>query len=140
NLIALDAATGERVAEFGANGAAPMGVGFGGAPTIFRHVAIVGAGVGEVPSGPPGNTRAVDVRTGEKLWEFSSVAQPGQPGHEPGLDGGWQPLSGANTWAFAAPVDAGLGLVYVPLSSPAPNYYGGARPGANAYGNSIVAI
>ena len=140
NLVALDAATGEPVAEFGTNGVAPMGVGYGGTPTIYRHVAIVGAGVGEVPKGPPGNTRAFDVRTGEKLWEFSSIAQPGQPGHDTWLDDGWQGLSGTNMWAFAAPVDVERGLVYVPLSSPAPNYYGGARLGANAYGNSIVAI
>jgi quinoprotein glucose dehydrogenase len=140
NLVALDAATGEPVPEFGTNGLVAMGVGYGGTPTIYRHVAIVGASVVEVPSGPAGNTRAFDVRTGEKLWEFASVAQPGQPGHETWLDDGWEGLSGTNMWAFAAPVDAERGIVYVPLSSPAPNYYGGARPGANAYGNSIVAI
>src|SRR5690606_14327614 len=64
NLVALDAATGEPIAEFGNDGVAPMGVGYGGTPTIYRHVAIVGASVGEIPRGPAGNTRAFDVRTG----------------------------------------------------------------------------
>ena len=43
-------------------------------------------------------------------------------------------------WAFLAPVDAERGIVYLPIGSPATNYYGGDRPGNNAYGNSIVAV
>ena len=43
-------------------------------------------------------------------------------------------------WAFHAPVDAERGIVYIPIGSPATNYYGGDRPGNNAYGNSIVAV
>ena len=39
-----------------------------------------------------------------------------------------------------APVDAERGIVYLPIGSPATNYYGGDRPGNNAYGNSIVAV
>jgi glucose dehydrogenase len=55
-------------------------------------------------------------------------------------DSGWQNRSGANMWAFHAPVDAERGIVYIPVGSPATNYYGGDRPGNNAYGNSIVAV
>ena len=43
-------------------------------------------------------------------------------------------------WAFHAPVDVERGIVYIPIGSPATNYYGGDRPGNNAYGNSIVAV
>jgi quinoprotein glucose dehydrogenase len=42
---------------------------------------------------------------------------------------GWQNRSGANMWAFMAPVDAERGIVYLPIGSPATNYYGGDRPG-----------
>ena len=52
----------------------------------------------------PGNTRAFDVRTGRKLWEFSSVAQPGTPGNET-WGNGWKGRSGTNMWGFTAPVD-----------------------------------
>ena len=146
-LYAIDAATGKPAAGFGENGSIAVGaVPYGGTPTIYRNVAIIGAATQEVPQGPPGNPRAFDVVTGKKLWEFWSVAQPGQPGHETwGMassnnSGGWQQRSGANMWAFHAPVDAERGIVYIPIGSPATNYYGGDRPGNNAYGNSIIAV
>ena len=37
-------------------------------------------------------------------------------------------------------VDAARGLVFVPTSSPSPDYYGGERLGANRYANSVVAL
>jgi quinoprotein glucose dehydrogenase len=33
-----------------------------------------------------------------------------------------------------------VGYLYMPIDGPASNYYGGDRPGANLYGNSIVAV
>ncbi|MFS8607273.1 MAG: PQQ-binding-like beta-propeller repeat protein, partial [Gammaproteobacteria bacterium] len=45
-----------------------------------------------------------------------------------------------NMWAFAAPVDAARGIVYLPIAGPAANYYGGDRPGINLFANSIVAV
>jgi quinoprotein glucose dehydrogenase len=138
-MIAVDAATGEPASGFGDNGSAAVGVPYGGTPTIYRHVAIIGAAVGELPQGPPGNTRGFDVRTGEQLWEFNSVPQPGEPYHHTWGDG-WVERSGTNQWAFAAPVDIERGIVYTALSSPSPNYYGGGRPGDNVFGNSIVAL
>jgi len=155
-LYAVDAATGQPSAGFGEDGSvvttsegklARNGiVSYGGTPTIYRNVAIIGAATQEVPQDMPGNPRAFDIITGKKLWEFWTVAQPGQPGHDSwGLaeshnDSGWQNRSGANMWAFMAPVDAERGIVYLPIGSPATNYYGGDRPGNNAYGNSIVAV
>src|SRR5690606_40934889 len=74
-----------------------------------------------------------------KLWEFQTVPRPGEPFNETWGDG-WENRSGTNMWAFAAPVDAARGIVYLPIAGPAPNYYGGGRPGANVFGNSIVAV
>src|SRR5688572_22238848 len=146
-LYAIDAATGKPAAGFGENGSIAVGaVSYGGTPTIYRNVAIIGAATQEVPEGPPGNPRAFDVVTGKKLWEFWSVPRPGQPGHETWGQSashntsGWERRSGANMWAFHAPVDAERGIVYIPIGSPATNYYGGDRPGNNAYGNSIIAV
>lgn len=139
-LIALDAATGEPAEGFGESGGVDIGVPYGGTPVIHRHAAILGAAVGELPQGPPGNSRAFDVRTGEKLWEFWTAPRPGEPFNETWHDGSWEGRSGTNMWAFSAPVDTELGLVYLPISSPSPNYYGGDRPGDNVFGNSIVAV
>jgi glucose dehydrogenase len=139
NLIALDAATGTPAAGFGTNGAVDVGIPYGGTPTIFENVAIIGAASGEVPQGPAGNPRAFDVRTGTKLWEFQTVPRPGEPFNETWGDG-WEGRGGTNMWAFAAPVDAALGLAYLPIAGPAANYYGGDRPGNNVFANSIVAV
>ena len=139
NLIALDAATGTPAAGFGTNGAVNVGVPYGGTPTVFENVAIIGAASGEVPQGPPGNPRAFDVRTGAKLWEFQTVPRAGEPFNETWGDG-WQGRGGTNMWAFASPIDATRGIAYLPIAGPAANYYGGDRPGNNAFANSIVAV
>jgi len=139
-LLALDARTGQPVSGFGQAGYADVGVSYGGTPTITGDVAIIGAATLENPLGVPGNSRAFDVRTGKKLWEFQSVPGPGQVGHDTWLDAGWWGRSGTNMWGFFAPVDEATGTAYLPLGSPSPNYWGGSRPGANLFGNSIVAV
>jgi glucose dehydrogenase len=138
-IVALDAATGKAVDSFGTGGHIDVGVPFGGTPTIFRNVAIIGAASGEVPQGPPGNPRAYDVVTGQKLWEFWTVPRAGEPFNETWGDG-WEGRGGTNMWGFNASVDTTRGLAYLPIAGPAPNYYGGDRPGANLFGNSIVAV
>ena len=140
SMLALDAATGQPSTGFGEGGIIDVGISYGGTPTIAEDVAIIGAATLENQPGDPGNTRAFDVRTGRKLWEFSSVAQPGTPGNETWGSNGWVGRSGTNMWGFGAPVDLDQGIVIVALGSPAPNYWGGERPGANLFGNSLVAI
>ncbi|HEX5048534.1 MAG TPA: PQQ-binding-like beta-propeller repeat protein [Gammaproteobacteria bacterium] len=139
NLVAIDAATGKAAAGFGTDGLVNIGVPYGGTPTVFKNVAIVGAASGEVPQGPAGNPRAFDVRTGAKLWEFQTVPQAGQPFNDT-WGGGAEGRAGTNMWGFAAPIDAERGIAYLPIAGPAANYYGGDRPGVNAFGNSIVAV
>jgi len=139
NLIALDAATGTPAAGFGSSGAVNVGVSYGGTPTVFDNVAIIGAASGEVPQGPPGNPRAFDVRTGAKLWEFQTVPRAGEPFNDT-WGNGWEGRGGTNMWGFATPIDAARGIAYLPIAGPAANYYGGDRPGNNAFGNSIVAV
>ena len=138
-LVALDAATGMPAAGFGTGGAIEVGVPYNGVPSIYRNVAVIGANVGELTEGPPGNPRAFDIVTGQKLWEFWTVPQPGQPFHDTWGEG-WKNRSGTNMWAFSAPIDAERGIVYLPIAGPAYNYWGGDRPGNNAFANSIVAV
>src|SRR3569833_185474 len=140
HMIGLDAKTGALVTTFGEGGYVDVGVSWGGTPTISQNIAIIGAATVEDPYGVPGNERAFDVVTGKKVWEFQTVAQPNQPGHETWLDSGWWGRSGTNQWGFAAPVDEDLGLGFIPVGNPSHNYYGGDRPGANKYGNSVVAV
>ncbi|MFZ0694195.1 MAG: PQQ-binding-like beta-propeller repeat protein, partial [Alphaproteobacteria bacterium] len=138
-MIALDAASGKIISSFGKDGVVDMAVGYNGVPTIYKNIAILGASVGELPVGPPGDTRGFDVVTGELLWTFHTVPQPGETGHETWLDDGWKGRSGTNVWGWYMTVDAKTNTVFMPIGGPSPNYYGGDRPGANLFGNSIVA-
>ena len=140
HMLALDAKTGELVKSFGEGGYIDVGVAYAGTPTISQNIAIIGAAALENPYGVPGNERAFDVITGKKAWEFSTVALPNQPGHETWLDSGWWGRSGTNQWGFAAPVDEEMGVAFLPVGNPSHNYWGGDRPGANKYGNSVVAV
>ena len=140
SLFALDAATGQRVPGFGRNGELDMGVPYNAPPTIYRDLLFVGANVAEMQVGPPGNTRAYDVRTGEKRWEFHTVPQPGEAGHESWLNEGWKGRSGTNVWVWYMTVDERRGILYMPVGGPSANYWGGDRPGANLFGNSLVAV
>jgi len=139
-LIALSANTGKLAPGFGREGEVDMVVPYNSVPLIYKNVAVVGANTPAGPIGAPGNARAYDARTGAKLWEFSSVAQPGQPGHDTWEGESWKDRSGANAWPFYFTVDKQRGLVYLPLASPAADFYGGDRKGANLYGNSVVAV
>jgi glucose dehydrogenase len=90
----------------------------------------------------PGYIRGFDVRTGQQLWRFNLVPEPGEFGAEtwergtaPGTDG----VGKNDAWATYS-ADPDLGLVYIPVGMPLMDEYGGHRPGDNLFGNSLVAI
>jgi len=157
-LVSLDADTGRRVATFGNAGIVDLRagleqgddwdvsqIGLHSPPTIANDVIIVGAA--HTPRAPEdqatnviGYIRGYDARTGEQLWTFHTVPQPGEPGYDSWLDGSAASAAG-NTGVWAAiSADAELGLAYLPVESPYSDMYGGLRPGANLYGESIVAV
>lgn len=150
-MIALNAADGSRAAGFGDQGEIDLGVAYSGVPTIVGDRIIIGAnffGPGEVhigpqleePRGQNGNSRAYDAVTGAKVWEYQTIPQPGEPGHETWGNDSWQNRTGNNVWTFSLTADEAAGLVYMPVSTPGANYYGGDRPGNNEPANSIVAL
>jgi quinoprotein glucose dehydrogenase len=138
-LVALDAATGQPAAGFGVDGGVEIGVPWNGVPLIYRNLAILGATTGELPMGLPGDTRAFDLRTGRKAWEFHTVPLPGEMGHDTWIDG-WRNRSGANVWTWSMTLDEARGILYMPVAGPAANYWGGDRPGNDLFANSIVAV
>ncbi len=140
SLVGLNANTGKIDPGFGKEGTVDMVVPYNGVPTVYKNIVLVGASTGEREDGPQGNSRAYDARTGAKLWEFQSVPRPGQPGHDTWLNDGWKNRSGVNTWGWFMSADEERGIVYMTFGAPAANYYGGDRPGANLYGNSVVAV
>ena len=130
----------DPAADFGTDGIVEIGVPWNGVPTIYRNVAILGATTGEVALAEPGDTRAFDIRTGKKLWDFHTVPLPGELGHNTWLDDGWREALRRERVGVVHdarrrarnPLHAGRG--------PAGNYWGGDRPGNNLFANSIVAV
>ena len=139
-LIAIDAATGALSAGFGAGGEVDLVVPYNSVPLVYRNVVVVGANTPPGTGGGIGNARAFDARTGAKLWEFSSVPQPGHVGHDTWEGDSWKGRLGVNAWPFYFTVDAARGLLFIPLASPIPGGFGGDRAGANLFGNSVVAV
>ena len=139
-LIALDAKTGTLEATFGRGGEVELNIPYNSVPFVHANVIVVGANTPPGAIGGIGNPRAYDARSGAKLWEFSSVAQPGQIGHDTWAGDSWKDRLGVNAWPFYFTFDEPRGLLYVPLASPIPGAYGGDRKGANLFGNSVVAL
>jgi glucose dehydrogenase len=150
-LLALNAQTGEKIPGFGNEGEVNLkeGVadGFPDAiyaetspPAIYGDLVITGAEVPESPGlGPRGDVRAWSVRNGKLVWTFHTVPQPGEAGHETWEGDGWKKRTGVNVWTSLT-VDAQRALVFLAIGSPAYDFYGGDRKGADLYGNCLVAL
>jgi quinoprotein glucose dehydrogenase len=138
--MALDAATGKPSEGFGTSGVVDIGVAWNGVPVVYKNLVMLGATVGEVPDGPPGDTRAYDARDGKKLWEFHTVPRQGEFGNDSWLNDSWKQRSGVNIWGWYMTLDEARGILYMPVGGPAANYWGGDRPGNNLFANSMVAV
>jgi glucose dehydrogenase len=142
NMMALNAASGKIDPGFGKEGIVDIAINWGGAPYVYKNLIFVGNNNGERSDGPVGDTKVYDARTGGELWRFRTIARPGDPGYNDSWQNDtWkQPRSGVNTWGWYFTVDEERDLIYVPIGTPAGNYFGGDRPGNNLYANSIVAV
>jgi quinoprotein glucose dehydrogenase len=152
-MIALDAKTGKPVPTFGTDGRVDLTQNLrrpvdrdyytmSSPPVIVRGVIVVGSSVmdwwGKRPS-PPGDVRGFDAVTGKLLWTFHTVAQQGEPGVETWENDSWKEAGNANVWAPMS-ADEEMGYVYLPVSTPTNDYYGGHRPGDGLYGDSLVCL
>jgi glucose dehydrogenase len=150
-LWAVDARTGELDRGFGESGKVDLRAGMADgfpesqygltSPTaVCGDVVVAGSLVSDgQPRGPSGDVRGFDARSGNVLWRFHTVPHAGEPGNETWEVGSWKDRSGVNAWSLLS-VDEARSLVFLPLTSPAYDFYGGDRKGANLYGDSVVAL
>lgn len=152
-LVALDAATGRPVPGFGVDGVVDLTTGLRwpvdfrhltgtSPPAVYRDIVIVGSAVSDnlvFPRDPPGDVQAFDARTGRRLWRWDPVPAAGHPGAETWDSVGRATAGHLNVWAPMT-VDTARGLVYLPVSTPSNDYYGGNRPGANLHAESLVCL
>jgi quinoprotein glucose dehydrogenase len=139
-LHAVDADTGKLCAGFGDNGILDINqwnktnniwpLSLLQPPTVYKDTLFIGwAGKDwAYKTNPPGTVFAVDARTGALKWTFHTlpddiVAQSGT----------------ANVWASMS-VDPDHGLLYLPISTASPDYYGGDRKEKLPFTDSITAL
>jgi quinoprotein glucose dehydrogenase len=115
---------------------------FASAPAVVGDVVVVGSASGDNGRvhAPSGTVRAFDARSGALRWTFDPIPRAFDPVASPSWQGDGAAGSGqANVWGSIT-VDAARDLVFLPTSSPSPDFFGGLRAGNNLYANSIVAL
>ncbi|WP_245426405.1 pyrroloquinoline quinone-dependent dehydrogenase [Phyllobacterium bourgognense] len=139
-LHSVDADTGKPCADFGKDGVVDINqwnvenakwpLSILQPPTVYKDFLFVGwAGKDWADAvDPPGTVFALDARTGALRWTFHA------------LDAADAAKSGtANVWASMA-VDRDRNLLFLPVSSPSPNFFGGNRLDAISLGTSVTAL
>src|SRR5690606_25873719 len=110
------------------------------APIIYKDLLIMGMRLSEGSDAAPGHIRAFDVHTGKRRWIFHTIPHPGEKGYESWEDpDAWKRVGGANNWAGMA-IDEKRGIVYIPLGSSTPDFYGKHRKGQNLFANCLLAL
>ena len=161
-LVATDAKSGELVDTFGDGGVLPV---FGRAlatkypdvyppgfdasslnyrinssPAYHDNTLYVASAISE-GNIPGGLVVAADATTGEIKWVFNTIPQRSQDEGWGFADPTWGDGKrvGAGIWTQPA-IDVELGLLYFNTANPNPPYDGSARPGANLFTNSTIAL
>jgi quinoprotein glucose dehydrogenase len=140
-LFALDAATGARCAGFGQGGVVDVTAGvrlnepremqITSPPVVARGVVVVGSAVADNQrlKEVSGAVRAFDAVTGAPRWSFDPLASANPP----------VVAGAANVWAPMS-ADEARGLVFLPTTSPSPDFWGGLRKGDDGDADSVVAL
>ncbi|RAK61769.1 pyrroloquinoline quinone-dependent dehydrogenase [Phenylobacterium hankyongense] len=139
-LHGVDADTGRRCAGFGRGGVLDVNqwnttnpkwpLSQLQPPTVYKDTLFIGWSGKDWAEevAPPGTVFAIDARTGALKWTFHALTP--QAAASSGT---------ANVWASMS-VDPKAGVVYVPVSSPSPDFYGGRRKGRLPFANSVTAL
>lgn len=143
-VFAIDADTGASCRDFGAakghpgyvtqadfdnRGTSDSALGYTSGPLVIGDLVVSASGARDsLTDANDGFVRAFDVRTGAMQWEFSPI--PAEHAHDTGA---------ANVWSTMS-ADAQRGLVFVPTTSPSPDYYGAKRAYDIPLADSTVAL
>jgi quinoprotein glucose dehydrogenase len=126
-LYALDPKTGAPLASFGTAGRVAIPTGATANGVVFNHIFVT--------TGLNGDIFGFDVRNGQNLWRFHSVAR----GPDFGADTWASPRAGANGWSGLS-LDEARGIAYIALGAPRPDMVGIDRVGDNLFSNCVLAL
>lgn len=139
-LHAVDADSGKPCADFGDDGVLDVDqwntanrkwpLALLQPPTVFRDYLFLGWSGNSLADGAvsPGTLFALDARSGALRWSFEAI--PEEIAGKTGM---------ANI-ATGMAVDAARNVLYVPVRSPSPDFFGGNRLDDIPYANSVTAL
>jgi len=139
-LFALDADSGKPCSDFADNGVLDLNqwntinakypLSVLQPPTVVGNRLLIGwAGKDwAYAEAPPGTVFAVNAQTGNREWTFDAIPEAVR-----------KRTGTANVWTHMS-ADEAHGLVYLPVSSPSPNYWGGNRTAPIPLGTSTTAL
>jgi alcohol dehydrogenase (cytochrome c) len=107
------------------------------APLVVKDKVIVGSSGGEFPT--RGFIAAYKADTGEQVWRFHTIPEPGAPGSETWPSADAMANGGGAAWVTGS-YDPESNLVFWGTGNPSPDYYGDDRKGDNLYTCAIVAL
>ncbi len=126
-IYALDPKTGKPLESFGNGGRSEIPTGISTVGAVYRQVLVVAGYLGDV--------FGYDVRTGERLWTFTTKPGAGKYGADT-----WSQIEqGANCWGGLA-LDESRGIAFIGLGSPKPNFFGMGHLGDNLFSNCVLAL
>ena len=159
-LLCVEAATGRPCADFGEDGRVDLTRGIPRAargdrdwlnallysvqspPLVVGDTIITPSSISSyniTREAPPGWMRGFDARSGRTKWTFHTIPQGDEFGNDTWGGDSWRVTGKVGVWSMMS-ADPELGLVYLPTNTPAPDYYGGHRPGENLFAESVVAL
>jgi len=150
-VISLELSSGKPVVSFGTGGEVRVDPGLDlkwpgefqitSAPVVVGKTVIVGSSIGDNRrvDAPHGTVRAYDTETGALKWTWDPIPRDDKDPASASWGGGNKVVGHANVWAPMS-ADTKRGLVFLPTSSPSPDFFGGLRPGNNEHANSVVAL
>lgn len=151
-LIALDARTGQKCPYFGDDGEVDLSKGIRNyrrwdysvtsPPIVVGDLVVVGSAIGDngATELESGIVRAYHATSGNLVWSWDPIPRSADhPSVTSWTDGANSKTGGGNVWSVMS-ADAERDIIYLPTTSPSPDFYGGKRLGDNAYANSIVAL
>ncbi len=107
-------------------------------PLIWNNIIVAGSALGDEPPfgiAQKGTVTGIDKATGKKLWQTQLAVGPWVTTSPNASQNG-----GATTWSGGA-IDKDLGIIYLPIGNPSPDFQPDVRmPEPNKYANSVTAV
>jgi alcohol dehydrogenase (cytochrome c) len=139
-IVAIDATSGKKA--FNVNGCpndkytSTKNSLFSGENYVYGDEIITGTAGGDL--GNVGRVIAFSTHDGHRLWDWSNIPFPGQPGNDTWPGNSWM-HGGGDAWAGVS-IDPQTKTLFIPVGNPGPDLVDVHRRGFDLYTDSVLAL